>query len=61
MGVGPWTTEAHYVLWYDAPGDDVLIRDSNSKKPAKARNAHSLFVKTVQRYWIVDVDRREPA
>lgn len=61
MGVGPWTTEAHYVLWYDAPGDDVLIKDSNSKKPAKARNSHSLFIKTVQRYWIVDVDRREPA
>lgn len=61
MGVGPWTTEAHYVLWYDAPGDEVLIRDSNSKKPAKARNSHDLFVKTVQRYWIVDVDRREPA
>lgn len=60
MGVGPWTTEAHYVLWYDAPGDEVLIKDSNSKKPEKARNSHARFVETVQRYWIVDVDRSEP-
>lgn len=61
MGVGPWTTEAHYVLWYDAPGDEVLIRDSNSEKPAKARNKHALFTQTVQRYWIIDVDRSRPA
>ena len=60
MAKGPWTTEAHYVLWYDAPGDEVLIKDPNSKKAAKARNQHSVFVKTVMRYWIVDVDVSGP-
>lgn len=60
MAKGPWTTEAHYVLWYDAPGDEVLIKDPNSKKAAKARNKHSVFVETVMRYWIVDVDVSGP-
>jgi hypothetical protein len=57
MGKGPWTTESHYVLWYDAPGAEVLVLDSNSKKPAKARNTFELFRQTVIRYWVVTVDQ----
>jgi hypothetical protein len=59
MGKGPWTTESHYVLWYDAPGAEVLVLDSNSKKPAKARNTFELFRQTVIRYWVVTVDQDE--
>lgn len=55
MGKGPWTTEGHYVLWYDAPGDEVLIRDSNSKKPEKLRNTYDTFQATMVRLWVVDV------
>ena len=57
MGKGPWTTDAHFVLWYGLEGDEVLIRDSNSKKPEKARNKLSLFRETVIRYWEIDISQ----
>ena len=56
MGKGHWTSEAHFVLWYDVDGEDVLIVDPNSKREDKAQNLHSLFIETVMRYWIIDVD-----
>jgi hypothetical protein len=55
MGEGKWTTGGHFVLWYDVDGDDVLIRDSNSKKEYKARNKLDVFRETVIRYWVVEV------
>lgn len=57
MGKGPWTTKAHFVLWYGLIDDEVLIRDSNSKKPEKARNKLSLFRETVIRYWVIDISK----
>lgn len=56
MGKGPWTTAGHFVLWYDVSDDgDVFIRDTNSKKPEKAKNKFDLFQKTVIRYWEIQV------
>lgn len=55
MGKGLWTTEAHYVLWYRAEGDQVWIADSNSQREDKAHNTFSVFSQTMIRLWVVDV------
>lgn len=55
MGKGPWTTEAHYVLWYRAEGDQVWIADSNSKRENKEHNTFAVFSQTMIRLWVVDV------
>lgn len=55
MGKGLWTTEAHYVLWYRADGDEVWIADSNSQRDDKAHNTFSVFSQTMIRLWVVDV------
>jgi hypothetical protein len=59
LGKGPWTSEGHFVLWYGMDGDDVLIRDSNSKKAAKAKNKLSLMQETVIRYWIIEAPENQ--
>lgn len=55
MGKGLWTTEAHYVLWYRAEGDQVWIADSNSQREDKAHNTFGVFSQTMIRLWVVDV------
>ncbi|HML50257.1 MAG TPA: C39 family peptidase [Propionicimonas sp.] len=55
MGKGLWTTEAHYVLWYRAEGDEVWIADSNSMREDKAHNTFDTFSQTMIRLWVVEV------
>jgi hypothetical protein len=62
MGNGHWTSDAHFVLWYDIAGpdgDEVLIHDSNSERADKARNKLDYFRETVRRYWVIDVEKQD--
>lgn len=52
MGPGNWTKGGHYILWYGLDGEDALINDPASAKPARTRNKVALLQKQVKYYFI---------
>lgn len=54
MGKGTWTSAGHYVLAWKVEGNEVLIKDPASTKPARIRNKISLWLNEIKYAWIID-------